>query len=81
MLVLTRKNGETISVGDSICIKVISVGNNRVKIGIEAPKEVPVRRGELQPRLAIFEPGDQVDVKPATTPADGSRHVAKPVKR
>jgi len=66
MLVLTRKNGELISIGDGIQIKVISVSNNRVKIGIEAPREVPVRRGELDPvELAVFQPGARTDTQPA----------------
>jgi len=77
MLVLTRKNGETISIGDSILIKVISVGNNRVKIGIDAPRSISVRRAELLPRAAIvaeiegaveFEPGDQTDIMPVNPP-------------
>ena len=40
MLVLTRKQGERIQIGDGIVIKVIKSGKNSVKIGIEAPKEV-----------------------------------------
>ena len=47
MLVLTRKQGERIQIGDGIVIKVIKSGKNTVKIGIEAPKDVRVMRGEL----------------------------------
>ena len=47
MLVLTRKQGETIQVGDGITIKVIRTGKGTVKIGIEAPETVRVLRGEL----------------------------------
>lgn len=47
MLVLTRKNGQTIRIGGSIEIKVISAGPNRVRIGISAPAHVAVQRGEL----------------------------------
>ena len=47
MLVLTRKKGETIQIGDSIVVKVISCGRGKAKIGIEAPAAVRVLRGEL----------------------------------
>jgi carbon storage regulator CsrA len=47
MLVLTRKRAETIQVGDHIFIKVIRTGRTSVKIGIEAPANVRVIRGEL----------------------------------
>ncbi len=47
MLVLTRKKGETIQIGDSIVIKVISTGRGKTKLGIEAPATVRVLRGEL----------------------------------
>jgi carbon storage regulator len=47
MLVLTRKIAETIHIGNGIVVKVISCGRGRVKIGIEAPTDVRVIRGEL----------------------------------
>ena len=47
MLVLTRKAAETIQIGDHIVIKVIKTGSGSVKIGIDAPDEVRVIRGEL----------------------------------
>jgi carbon storage regulator CsrA len=47
MLVLTRKRAETIHVGQDIFIKVIRTGRTSVKIGIEAPANVRVVRGEL----------------------------------
>jgi len=48
MLVLSRKEGERISIGDNITLIVSKVSGNRVTIGIEAPKDVKVVRGELQ---------------------------------
>lgn len=51
MLVLTRKKGETIRIGDSIVIKVISCGHGKAKIGIEAPVATRVLRGELAEAL------------------------------
>ncbi len=50
MLVLTRKLGEQITVGDDIILKVVSVEGNRVRVGIEAPQEVRIIRGELVDR-------------------------------
>lgn len=50
MLVLTRKNNETIVIDEKIIVKVISINGNRVQIGIECPKEIHVRRSEIEPR-------------------------------
>ncbi len=47
MLVLTRKRGELIQIDGNILVTVISVQGNRVRLGIEAPDSVSVRRGEL----------------------------------
>jgi carbon storage regulator len=47
MLVLTRKQAETIQIGEDIVIKVIATGRGKVKLGIEAPASVRVLRGEL----------------------------------
>ncbi|WP_417849719.1 carbon storage regulator [Thalassoglobus sp.] len=52
MLVLTRKKHETIQIGDSIVIKVISTGRGKVKIGIDAPSTTRVLRGELAQLIA-----------------------------
>ncbi len=49
MLVLTRKQNETIHIGGNVVIKVIATGRGKVKIGIEAPNSIRVRRGELSP--------------------------------
>lgn len=47
MLVLTRKPQERIQIGDSITLTVVRVQGQSVRIGIEAPQEVAIRRGEL----------------------------------
>lgn len=48
MLVLTRKTKESIWINETICITIVSVDTRgTVKIGIEAPKEMPIRRSEL----------------------------------
>jgi len=48
MLVLSRKVGETIWVGDNIKITVVRINGSTVRIGIEAPSAIPVVRGELK---------------------------------
>ncbi len=47
MLVLSRKAGETIHIGEDICITVATVQGNRVRIAVDAPEEVLILRGEL----------------------------------
>lgn len=47
MLVLTRKKTETVHIGDDIVIKVIQTGRGSIKLGIEAPADVRVLRGEV----------------------------------
>ena len=49
MLVLSRKVGEKIVIGDNVTIVVQRIGKGRVALAIEAPHEVPVLRGELAP--------------------------------
>lgn len=47
MLVLSRKESESIQIGDAVTVKVVLVAGRRVKLAIDAPRDVPVRRGEL----------------------------------
>lgn len=47
MLILSRKEGESIVIGDNITVKIVSAEKGVVKIGIEAPKEVTILRSEL----------------------------------
>jgi carbon storage regulator len=49
MLVLTRKLMEKLFIGDDICITVVRLEEGQVRLGIEAPREVPVVRAELVP--------------------------------
>ncbi len=51
MLVLSRKVGETILVGEDIVITVTSIDFDKVKLGIDAPKDVPVHRSEIADRI------------------------------
>lgn len=49
MLVLSRKLGEKICIGENICITVVDIDRGKIRLGIEAPREVPVFRQELLP--------------------------------
>jgi len=51
MLILTRKVGETITIGENIQIQVLSVKGGQVRIGVEAPRDVMVNREEVYERL------------------------------
>ena len=48
MLVLSRKLGEGIMIGDNICLTIIGIQDGRVKIGLSAPKEVQIDRSEVR---------------------------------
>lgn len=48
MLVLTRKVGEAICIDENITVTVVKLSNGRVRIGIDAPKDIPIFRGELE---------------------------------
>lgn len=51
MLILTRKVGEVIMIGDDIMVKVLGVRSGQVKIGVEAPRALPVHRQEIFERI------------------------------
>jgi carbon storage regulator len=53
MLVLTRRLGETIVIGDDIVIKIVDIHGKQIRVGIEAPTEVSVYRGEIYDRIML----------------------------
>jgi len=52
MLILTRRVGQTVKIGDDVDVVVLGVKGNQIRIGITAPKNVPVHREEIFERLS-----------------------------
>lgn len=69
MLVLSRRKSEQIRIGDEITIKVIDVKGGTVRIGIDAPSEIPIIRSELIPQML---PGRDVRRDPGIKAGSGS---------
>ena len=82
MLILTRRTGETIRVGDDIAITVLGVKGNQVRIGVAAPKDVTVHREEIWNRVQeeqreythTRQPGDPEPRFESARPGKGVKH-------
>lgn len=75
MLVLSRKSGEKIHIGEGIVIEIRKVAGNRVTVGVVAPRDMRILRGELREAATAFdpEPSDEQDL------ADAPRHEPYPI--
>ena len=63
MLVLSRKEGEQLLIGDDIVLTINRISGNRVAIGIEAPRNVRILRGELERRTVADAPVSAVSME------------------
>ncbi|MBJ7539742.1 carbon storage regulator CsrA [Marinomonas transparens] len=61
MLILTRRVGETLMVGDEVSVTVLGVKGNQVRIGINAPKDVSVHREEIYLRIQKEQDGETLE--------------------
>ena len=68
MLILTRRVGETLMIGDEVTVTVLGVKGNQVRIGVNAPKDIAVHREEIYERIKR----EQDSVAPGSGPAPGA---------
>jgi len=55
MLVLSRKEGEGIQIGSNVTVTVVEIRGNKIRLGINAPRDVPVHRDEVLRAIALIE--------------------------
>ena len=67
MLILTRRVGETLMIGDDVTVTVLGVKGNQVRIGVNAPKEVAVHREEIYERIKREQESNPKPVEVADT--------------
>tara|TARA_B100001079_G_scaffold87971_1_gene75685 strand:+ start:3752 stop:4066 length:315 start_codon:yes stop_codon:yes gene_type:complete len=74
MLILTRRVGETLNIGNEIQVTVLGIRGNQVRIGVNAPKDVPVHREEIFERIQQgYDPDQEVLEEPGENSADSDR--------
>ncbi len=71
MLILTRRVGETLMIGDDVTVTVLGVKGNQVRIGINAPKEISVHREEIYERIKREQETQSGDAQPVEQSLNG----------
>jgi carbon storage regulator len=75
MLILTRRPQETLVVGDNIKVQVLGVKGGQVRLGVEAPREVPVYREEIWLRIKRDKAAKGSDLEPADSDESAPRNL------
>jgi carbon storage regulator len=73
MLILTRRVGETVMIGNDVTVTVLGVKGNQVRVGVNAPRDVAVHREEIFERIKREEQGPATTAPTSSSPRTGAR--------
>lgn len=71
MLVLSRKKDESIVINDNIVVTIVEIRRDKVRLGFEAPKDVPIHRREVYDAIKLSEQNESNETGTQTPQADG----------
>jgi len=74
MLILTRRVGESLMIGDEVSVTVLGVKGNQVRLGVNAPKTVPVHREEIYQRIQQEKAEGRARPAPADSQTEGGEN-------
>jgi len=83
MLILTRRVGETVMIGNDVTVTILGVKGNQVRVGVNAPRDVAVHREEIFERIKREEQdgSDSTSARPGPARSNGNGHAADGMDR